>query len=105
MEISKKDLAEVGQAVENLGRLVEQQLESIHQKLNHLSQYSAEAINELKSLQNRLNSLEAEIEEVKEKGEDLALLKQELSGMARNSEKILADLQELIFKFERPAQE
>ena len=105
MEISKTDLAEVGQSVENLGGLVEQQLESLHQKLGHLSQYSAETINQLKSLQNRLNSFEAGIEEVKEKGEDLALLKQELSGMARNSEKLLADLQELIFKFERPAQE
>jgi DNA repair exonuclease SbcCD ATPase subunit len=95
MEVSKKDIAEVGQAVENLGRLIEEQFQSVQQKLNHLSRFASEVLNNLKSLQGRVGGVEAEIEEVKEKLEELNTLEQEFKGFSRNFEKISEVLREL----------
>lgn len=102
MEITKKDIAEVGQAVENLGRLVEEQLQQIQQKLSHLSHYSVDCLSQLKGIQTRLAVLETELEETREGTEELALFRQELGGVLRNLEQIMADLQELRPKSDKP---
>jgi chromosome segregation ATPase len=98
MELSQKDIAEVGQAVENLGCLVEQQLALIQEKLNHLSNYASDSLTQIKTLYGRLHALESDLEELKEKAEDLNSLRQEVKGMARSLEKQLSDLQVIILK-------
>ena len=95
MEVSKKDIAEVGQAVENLGRLVEEQFQSVQQKLNHLNQFATESLTSLKNLQGRIAGAEAEIEEIKDKLEGLNVLKQEIKTLSRNLERISDTLQQL----------
>jgi chromosome segregation ATPase len=95
MEVSKKDIAEVGQAVENLGRLVEEQFQSVQQKLDHLSQFATESLTSLKNLQGRIAGAEAEIEEIKDKLGELNVLKQEIKTHSRNLEKISDTLQQL----------
>lgn len=105
MEISKKDIAEVGQAVENLGRLVEQQFQLVQEELNHLSRYSAEILSQLQGLQKRVAGIEASLDEVQERAEEFSFLRQELVGLSRSLEKLWSDLQQRSNKSEKPSPE
>lgn len=104
MDLSRKDIAEVGQAVENLGRLVEQQLALIQEKLNHLSNYASDSLTQIKSLYGRVHAFESDLEELKEKAEDFNAMRQEVKRLTLNLEKQLSDLQELILKSNRSGQ-
>jgi methyl-accepting chemotaxis protein len=95
VELSRKDIVEVGQAVETLGRLAEQQFESIQQKLNHLSQYWQESLSQLEKMRKQLTNLTGDLQEILDNTDELVAFKQQADGILRRLEKIAVDLENL----------
>jgi len=96
MDISKKDLADIGEAVESLGQLVENQLASLQQKVDSLSNASSETALRLKEIQKKVNGIESILEDLKDNSDDFSAARVELNGLARNLEKLSSDLQGIL---------
>jgi methyl-accepting chemotaxis protein len=96
MDISKKDLADIGEAVESLGQLVESQLASLQQKVDFLSNASSETSLRLKEIQKKVNGIESILEDLKDNSDDFSAARVELNGLARNLEKLSLDLQGIL---------
>ncbi|MCI0530340.1 MAG: hypothetical protein L0Y74_00070 [candidate division Zixibacteria bacterium] len=96
MDISKKDLADIGEAVEALGQLVENQLASLHQKVDSLSQTSSETGLRLKEIQKKVNGIESLLDDLHDNSDDLSAARVELNGLARNLEKLSLELQGIL---------
>jgi len=86
MEIEKKDIIEVGEAVEALGLMMEGELQRIDLQLSQLSKSIGDVLSQEKNLEDEIYELKNQIQETKE-------LLEEFQAVVSRTESRISELQ------------